>query len=162
VSVLATRSGVPGRLLRLVAAAAVATLASLPTTPGTTAQAVAGTPPATSAEAEAFALPAAGGQVFSDPAASGGAGLLVWSTATATATVTTGAVSAITVRARGDQCAGAPLLSLSVDGTTVGTVAVAGTSWTDEVFTGSWAPGGHRIALSYPGSTAGLVGGGVP
>jgi len=101
-------------------------------------------------EAETFTLPAADGQVFTDPAASGGAGLLVWSTATASATVTTGAVSAITVRARGDQCAGAPLLTLSVDGTTVGTVAVAATSWTDEVFTGSWAPGGHRIAVSYP------------
>ena len=149
-SALTASPGTRGRLTHAGVIAAVGALAFLTTTPGTATRAVASTSTATSVEAETFALPAADGRVFPDPAASGGAGLLVWSNATATATVTTAAVSAVTVRARGDQCAGAPLLTLSVDGTAVGTVAVPATNWTDKVFTGSWAPVSHRIAVSYP------------
>lgn len=151
-----TRSVSTGPRVRLTAAAAVGALA-LFTNAGSATQAVASTSTAASVEAETFALPSSAGQVFVDPSAAGGAALLIWSAATATATVSTGAVSAITVRARGDQCAGAPLLTLRVDGTAVGTVAVAATSWTDEVFTGSWAPGSHQIAVSYPND---FVGGG--
>jgi len=102
-----------------------------------------------SVEAETFALPAAEGQLFSDPAASGGSALLIWTTGTATAATTIPAASTITVRARGDQCAGAPLLRLAVDGAVAGTTAVSSSTWTDVVFTGSWTAGLHQLAVSY-------------
>jgi len=103
----------------------------------------------TSVEAETFTLPPAAGQAFSDPAASGGAALLIWTTGTATTTTTMPATSRITVRARGDQCAGAPLLQLAVDGAVAGTAAVSSSTWTDVVFTGSWSAGLHQLGISY-------------
>jgi len=112
----------------------------------------AGCTPATassSVEAETFALPAAAGQVFSDPAASGSSALLIWTTGTATTATTMPVASRITVRARGDQCAGAPLLRLAVDGAVAGTTAVSSSTWTDVVFTGSWTAGLHQLAVSY-------------
>ena len=143
---------------RLFAGTAVA-LAAL--VAGAAGQSAASTPAGASAavastvEAETFSLPAADGQLFTDPTASGGRALLMWTTSTATAAVTTGATTAITVRTRGDQCQGAPVLQLSVDDVKVGTAAVAATTWTDAVFTGTWTAGSHQIAVSYLNDIAG-------
>lgn len=106
-------------------------------------------------EAETFALPAAAGQVMGDGTASAGSALLVWTTATATGTLATTATTAITVRARGDQCQGAPVLQLAVDGVVAGSAPVADTGWADKVFPGSWGAGSHRISLSYTNDIAG-------
>lgn len=100
-------------------------------------------------EAESFALPAGSGTVFDDPTASGNAGLLIWSDATATSTVTTGGVNRFVVRVRGDQCSGAPVVTLTVDAAVVGTRAVTDTTWTDVGFDGSWLAGSHRLGVSY-------------
>src|SRR5438552_3649435 len=81
-------------------------------------------------EAEAMSLPTSQGMVFGDAAAGGGRALLIWSNGTATRSMTTAGVRAISVRARGDQCSGAPSLTLSIDGAAVLTQAVAATAWT--------------------------------
>lgn len=104
-----------------------------------------------SAEVEGFGLPGGAGTAAGDGAASGGRALLVWSTATATGAVRPDTASSVlSVRARGDQCAGAPVLAVSVDGLSLGTQAVTTTGWSTYSFSGSWSAGSHTIALSFP------------
>lgn len=102
-------------------------------------------------QGERFALNAAFGGVFADPAASGQAGLLIWSAATATATVTTSAATnRLHVRVRGDQCLGAPSVQVAVDGTQVVSAAVPDTTWTRVTAQGSWRAGQHTVAVTFP------------
>jgi endoglucanase len=68
----------------------------------------------TTVEAEALQRPTTSGQVFADAAASGGAGLLLWSNATASGSTSMSA-GRIVVRARGDQCSGAPRMVVRVN-----------------------------------------------
>jgi len=75
-------------------------------------------------EGETLSLPAGTGQAV--PGA-----LKIWSTATANAVVTSRATRRIAVRARGEQCSGAPRMIVSVDGRTALDVSVKATSWTD-------------------------------
>ena len=142
-------------VVAVVAGAAGQSTAATPTPITTSGTASAAGTTASAVEAETFALPAADGQVFTDPTASGGRAVVLWTTSTATAAVTTGATTAITVRTRGDQCQGAPVLQLSVDGAAVGTAAVTATTWTDMVFPGTWTAGSHQIAVSYLNDIAG-------
>lgn len=109
---------------------------------------------AATTQVETFALPSSGGHVVADASASGGAALLIWTTATATSTVAMPATSSIVVRARGQQCAGAPVLQVSVDGALAGTATVASTDWRGYAFTGGWAAGSHTVALSYTNDIA--------
>lgn len=161
---LCAHSTFPGRRgSRLLTAAVLAAVAAVAGAAGqSTASTPTSRPAATNAgttqaavEAETFVLPPADGQVFTDPAASGDRALLLWTTSTATATVTTAVTTAITIRVRGDQCQGAPLLRLSVDGAAAGTTAVTATTWTDAVFTGAWGAGTHQLAVSYLNDIAG-------
>jgi endoglucanase len=102
-------------------------------------------------QGERFALSAAAGQVFADASASGQAGLLIWSTATATTTVTTSAATnRLHVRVRGDQCLGAPLVRVAVDGTEVALAAVPSTTWTRVTASGTWQAGQHTVAVTFP------------
>src|SRR3954453_11292900 len=114
----------PDRTLRLIALAAC-TAALTVGAAGTAAAAT------TVREAEALALPAAAGTSFADTAASGGRGLLVWSNGTATGSVVTTAARRVVVRARGDQCEGAPRMTVAVDGRRVLDAAVSSSSWAD-------------------------------
>lgn len=100
-------------------------------------------------EAETMALPAASGQVTSDPAASGGRALLVWSSDTAGTTANLPAASAVTVRARGDQCAGAPQLKLSIDGQQVFSATVSGTAWADYRGPLASSTGSHQVTVTF-------------
>jgi endoglucanase len=101
-------------------------------------------------EAEAMSLPSSAGKVFADTSASAGQALLVWSNATATITRTTDAVSIVRVRARGDQCNGAPRLIVRVDGSTVLSVLVPSTSWTNYESSGIELPAGsHLVEIVY-------------
>jgi hypothetical protein len=103
----------------------------------------------TTVEAESMSLPDAGVHVFSDATASGGKAINYTSNDTATTTVTTGAATALVLRARGDQCQGAPEAVVSIDGKTVFTVLVPATSWTQYSTSIALASGTHTIVLSY-------------
>jgi endoglucanase len=100
-------------------------------------------------EAESMSLPSSQGQVFSDGSASGGQGLLIWSNGTASKSVTTGGTQTITVRARGDQCDGAPQMVVAVDGQNALSTAVSSTSWADYSAAFSIPSGSHTIAISF-------------
>jgi hypothetical protein len=87
---------------------------------------------------------------ISDAAASGGAALHYGPNGSAAKTVTTTAKStAITIRARGTQCSGAPTAKVSIDGTVVGTFSVSATAWTDYRQTIATPAGTHRIAVAF-------------
>jgi endoglucanase len=93
-------------------------------------------------EAETLALAPGTGQ-----AASGA--LKIWSTATATGSVTSRASKRITVRARGEQCVGAPRMIVSVDGRTALDVNVSATSWTDYAADLPLNDGTHALSVRF-------------
>ena len=100
-------------------------------------------------EAEVFALAAGAGMVRTDATASGGRALLIWSTAAATRSVTTTAARRVTLRVRGEQCAGAPEVALDVDGRRVLTAAVGSTTWTTVAADVALADGAHSVAVRF-------------
>lgn len=101
-------------------------------------------------EAETMVVTPGAGQTFTDTAASGGAGLLVWSQGSASLNARTASGAQwLVVRARGDQCESAPAMRVAVDGVTVATVSVSSPTWTDHVVPGSWAAGSHRVEVSF-------------
>jgi len=107
--------------------------------------------PPTVAPISGFTWPAGSGVTFTDAQAAGSSARLTWSNATGTGTITAPALEAgLQVRARGDQCDGAPLLTVSVDGVSVGTASVSATSWTTYTFARSFAAGQHTVALGFP------------
>ncbi len=63
--------------------------------------------------------------------------------------MTTPAGTGITVRAYGDQCNGAPSLTLAMDGTNVLTVSVSATSWTSYPVSRAVGAGSHTFTVSY-------------
>lgn len=88
------------------------------------------------------------GNVFTDSTASGGKGLSLLSNGFAEGYVS-GAFSTITVRARGDQCDGAPSMTVSVDGNAVNTSVVPATAWTDYTANVNAASGTHTVKVSF-------------
>lgn len=104
----------------------------------------------TKVEAESMALQDSGVHVFSDASASGGKALNFTGDDTATTTLTTAALSKLTLTARGDQCEGAPEAVVSIDGVNVFTVQVpATTTWTQYSTPLSIAAGKHTFVISY-------------
>ena len=102
--------------------------------------------------------PAGSGTSYPDAGAESGTTRLTWSNATGTGTVpATVASSAVVVRAAGDQCAGAPLLQVAVDGRPAGTAAVATTGWTVYTFPGAYPSGAHQVSITFPNDA--MVGG---
>ncbi len=93
-------------------------------------------------EAETLSLPSGSGQVVPG-------GLKIWSTATATGSVTSRATRRITVRARGEQCNGAPRMIVSVDGRVALDVSVSATSWTDYAADLALADGTHTLTVRF-------------
>lgn len=106
-------------------------------------------------EAEDLSLAPSAGQPFADGAASGGRALLIWSNGTAVTSLTTAqATSAITVRAKGDQCWGAPTMRVLVDGREVLRTSVTATTWHVYNAPLTLAPGPHQVAVSFPNDHA--------
>ena len=101
------------------------------------------------AEAELMAFPVGTGQVVPDTAASGGSSLLLWSNTTATLDMTVPTAGAVFLRAKGDQCAGAPTAKVTVDGQPVGTLTVASSTWQNYQLPGLWFGGKHTIAVGF-------------
>ena len=100
-------------------------------------------------ETEGMSLPASSGTVFSDSGASGGAALLIWSDASASETFATKDVRNVSVRARGDQCAGAPQLAVAIDGVTVLSQAVTSTSWATYSANAAVPDGTHTFTVAF-------------
>jgi hypothetical protein len=100
-------------------------------------------------EAETMSLPASGGMAFGDAAASGGRALLIWSEATATTTVTTEGAQSISVRARGDQCQGAPHMVVAIDGAIVLSHDVGSSGWSDYGANLALPDGTHTVSISF-------------
>jgi len=100
-------------------------------------------------QAQYASLTPGAGQVFNDPTASAGRGLLVWSNGAAESTVATGAFNTIVVRAKGEQCLGAPIMAVAVDGKPVGTTAVPSSAWADYPVAGNWPAGTHRVTVGF-------------
>jgi endoglucanase len=100
-------------------------------------------------EAESLSLPSGAGQVQADAAASGGRALKIWSTATASGTVTSRATRRIAVRARGELCDGAPRMIVSVDGRVALDVQVGSTSWGDYAADLPLADGQHALTVRF-------------
>jgi Ca-dependent carbohydrate-binding module xylan-binding len=104
---------------------------------------------------EAEGMSGSSGIVQSDASASGGLRLFLSTYTTGSKTFTTStAASQLIVRAKGDQCkevsgTSAPSMTLTVDGTTVGTRSVTSSTWADHAFTYTLPPGQHTIAISY-------------
>ena len=100
-------------------------------------------------EAETLSLSSSSGMVRTDTSASGGRSLLIWSSATATGTVTTKAARRLSVRVRGDQCLGAPEVAVDVDGKRVITAGVSSTTWTSVATDLALADGAHTVAVRF-------------
>lgn len=90
------------------------------------------------------------GYVFADSAASGGKALKIHSNASASrsASVSQSSVKLI-ARARGQQCSGAPQMTVSVDGSTRLTASVSATSYTVYSAMLSLPAGAHSVKVSY-------------
>lgn len=110
-------------------------------------------PTVTSFEAETMTLPTNAGRAQTDTAASGGQMLFNWgltgATATATKTVTTSSANRITIRARGDQCNGAPQMVVTLDGTQILSVNVAATTYTDYTASANVSAGSHTLTIAF-------------
>src|SRR4051812_16641178 len=105
-------------------------------------------------QGERLSLTPGAGQAVTDGSAAGGAALLIWSNGTASTTVTTTAASAaLAAVVRGDQCGGAPSMTVRVDGTVVTTRSVPQTTWTTARVTGSWPAGQHTVSVSFANDT---------
>jgi endoglucanase len=90
----------------------------------------------------------------SDSGASAGRGLLIWSNAAATGTFESTAGRRLVVRARGDQCNGAPRMSVAVDGRPVLDVAVTAQAWTDYGVDLPLHNGSHTLAIAFTNDAA--------
>lgn len=111
----------------------------------------AGAADVTTFEAESMKVaPASAAGTSRDTTASAGVALVFRSAATASTTVALPASSGIVVRAKSQQCSGAPTMNLVIDGAAVSTTKVTASQWTNYTTQITIAAGPHTIALTYP------------
>lgn len=102
-------------------------------------------------EAESMTVtPRTGASVVKDTSASGGSALVLTAASTASTTIALPASASIVVRAKGQQCNGAPTMNLAVDGKTISTTKVSSTSWSSYTTPTTLAAGSHTIGIAYP------------
>jgi hypothetical protein len=103
-------------------------------------------------EAESMTVTTGNIATFSDAAASGGKAKRYWTAGTLSKSVSIGtAASGIVVRARGEQCNGAPQMSVRVDGVETGLLTVAATTtWTDYSISAALTAGTHTVDIAFP------------
>lgn len=90
------------------------------------------------------------GQAYSDPTAVSGRALLIWSNATASKTITLpSAVRRLVVRAKGDQCYGAPRMSVWIDGKRVLSSYVYHTEWATYTAWAELSAGSHSLGVKF-------------
>ena len=98
-------------------------------------------------EAEAMS---AAGNIRTDSSASGGREVVLSGNGSLWKPITPPSpIASVTVRAKGDQCQGAPALAVRIDGATVGAFSVTATSWSDYSATTPLPAGGHTLTLAY-------------
>jgi len=134
----------PTRRLRRLAGAIVAV--SMAVVAGSTQSAFGATQ---TLEAEQFSLSSGAGQAYSDPSASGGKALLMWSNGIATRSFVTATSGRLAIRARGDQCGGAPRMVVRVDGSQVLSVLVSSKTFVTYQSNAQISPGTHKLTVSY-------------
>src|SRR4051812_17507038 len=129
------RRGADRRCRRALLAVATTTLALTPATAFA----------ATTLPAENFTVsPTTAGAARTDSAATDGRALRLWANAPATGTATTGTkATTLTLRARGEQCSGAPHVAVSIDGAKLLTATVSNTTYTTYTATIALAAGTH-------------------
>ncbi len=111
----------------------------------------AGAADAVTVEAESMRFaPASAAAAVRDATASAGAALVMRSTATASVTLSLPAAVGIVVRAKGQQCNGAPTMNVVVDGNAVSTTKVSSSQWTNYTTSRTIAAGPHTISVTYP------------
>ena len=96
-----------------------------------------------------MSLPSSAGTTFADSTASGGRGLLIWANGSASASLSSSGLQQLWVKARGDQCSGAPHMVVTLDGKTVMTRDVTATTWTAYSASVSAADGPHTVAVAF-------------
>ena len=102
------------------------------------------------AEAENGALNGWYMTTVSDPSASNGKAVEYDWPGTVRLTVTLPAdADSITLRVRGDQCAGAPAYTVKIDGAQIASDSVASTSWTNFTYAAPLVAGMHAIEVTY-------------
>lgn len=104
----------------------------------------------TGVEAERMTVSTAGaGIVVTDRTASGKSALALVKNGTASVTVTVPAATGLVVRAKASLNAGAPSMTLSIDGVPVATIMVKSTKWSDYTFAGAIPAGTHELSITY-------------
>jgi hypothetical protein len=91
--------------------------------------------------------------VVKDKTASGRRDLRFIRAASARIRKTVVAATTLDIRASGDQCQGAPLMNVSVDGHRVGQVPVSSTGWSDYRIAAKITRHTHKIAIGYGNDT---------
>jgi endoglucanase len=100
-------------------------------------------------EGEGMSLPDSQGTVSSDANASGSRGLLIWSDGSASESFTTTGVRSVSVRARGDQCSGAPRMVVAIDGGAVLRASVSSAGWATYAADAPLADGSHTVTVDF-------------
>jgi hypothetical protein len=103
-----------------------------------------------SIEAETLRLQAGNGEVRSDETASGGKAIIIWSNDTARGPLSMPmAASTLHIRARGEQCAGAPQMVVTIDGRQILAVNVLANIWTDYAAVAAVSMGIHQVGVTF-------------
>lgn len=103
----------------------------------------------TNLEAEKMSLPAKKGKIFRDARASARQARSIRSPADAVKQIATPAVERISVRARGEQCKGAPLMVVLVDGKRVAAQRVSSERWTYYEAPIALRKGEHKVQVGF-------------
>ena len=101
-------------------------------------------------QAEAMTLPSGTGAIYSDPQASKGEALLLWSNTIASRAQWVKAPSnQLRVRAKGDQCDGAPRMAVRVNGIQVLSTEVTSSIWKNYYAPTNLGKGMHRVEITF-------------
>ncbi|HEX2231866.1 MAG TPA: PQQ-dependent sugar dehydrogenase [Thermoleophilaceae bacterium] len=111
-------------------------------------QGVVSTGPAVVLEGEAMTRPSTA-KVYWQTGLSKGAAVKLFTNGQLTASALLPSVTRVTLRARGDQCLGAPVASLLVDGVNVATHTVSATAFTDYTAAVPIGAGAHSVAIVF-------------
>lgn len=98
-------------------------------------------------QGESMTIPAGTGIVLADTGADGSQSTIVWGNGYINKTVTTGAAKGITVRVRGDQCNGAPIMLVKLDGNVVFSTSITSTDWAEYSYGVNIAAGSHAFEV---------------
>lgn len=109
-------------------------------------------------QGETLSYPAGSGEVRADGSARGGATLARWNQAPASAeVVTTEETQRVLIRVRGDQCNGAPLTRLTIDGTPVHAAQATSNAYLEYEALTKISPGVHSLAVSMTNDGGGTL-----